>query len=133
MDKKGKKKQGKVKEEGVKRDVIEELKKKVKENFKNVGEGEVQTRSETTGLRYFKTLDEAFSHAEEDDTVWKISFIFGKESVRLVKRGDVWAYTDMMAYIEAEHKKRPKSECMERLHRCRASDSEKQRGKKKAK
>lgn len=36
--------------------------------------GEVQTRSETTGLMQHKTLDEAIIRIREDATVWKVSY-----------------------------------------------------------
>jgi hypothetical protein len=35
---------------------------------------EFQTRSESTGLRFFTSLEEAWKHYESDPTVWKISF-----------------------------------------------------------
>lgn len=35
---------------------------------------DVQTRSEETGLRHFDNVKAAFDHAEEDETVWKVSF-----------------------------------------------------------
>ena len=47
-------------------------------------ENEVQTRSETNGLRFFSSLEEAMKHANTDTSVWKVSFRFNNESVRLV-------------------------------------------------
>lgn len=47
---------------------------------------EIQTRSERNGLKYFTTLKQAFDHAEQDLSVWKISFSLPDgERVRLVK------------------------------------------------
>jgi len=46
---------------------------------------EVQTRSEENGLKFFKTVKEAFEEANKDKTVWKISFSVGEERVRLVR------------------------------------------------
>lgn len=40
-----------------------------------------QTRSETNGLDYFDTLEQALQEAENDPTIWKIS----KGDTRLVK------------------------------------------------
>ena len=61
---------------------------------------EIQTRSEENGLHYFKTLKEAFAHADVDITVWKVSFhLEGDgnaspgERVRLVRDEDGrWMY-----------------------------------------
>lgn len=36
--------------------------------------GEVQTRSETTGLMQHKTLEEAIQRIKRDRSVWKISY-----------------------------------------------------------
>jgi hypothetical protein len=47
----------------------------------------IQLRSEKNGLRETHTLKEALRLADEDNTIWKISFPLGKERVRLV-RGD---------------------------------------------
>jgi predicted metal-dependent HD superfamily phosphohydrolase len=47
---------------------------------------EVQTRSETTGLVFFDTFKDAYNHAKEDETVWKISIALPTgERVRLVR------------------------------------------------
>lgn len=35
---------------------------------------EFQTRSESTGLRFFTSLEDALNHYESNPTVWKISF-----------------------------------------------------------
>lgn len=58
----------------------------------------VQTRSESNGLRLWRTLEEALAHAKQDNTVWKISFpLASGERIRLVvdeiadgKLGWVW-------------------------------------------
>lgn len=34
----------------------------------------VQTRSESTGIREFDTLEDAFAEAASDDTIWKVSW-----------------------------------------------------------
>lgn len=53
----------------------------------------VQTRSEENGLRQFDTIKEAFDHSLEDPTVWKISFTYRQERVRLISNGDgSWIY-----------------------------------------
>lgn len=48
----------------------------------------LQTRSEKDGLNYFATLSEALKFAEQNKSVWKISFSFEGERVRLVRRDD---------------------------------------------
>lgn len=54
---------------------------------------EVQTRSEKNGLRTFPTIKEAMQHAEEDETVWKVSFpVANGERVRLVRGGIAFEY-----------------------------------------
>lgn len=59
---------------------------------------EVQTRNARGELQFFSTLDAAFHHAEEDPTVWKISFpVTTNERVRLVKGADgKWVYENIM-------------------------------------
>ncbi len=47
---------------------------------------EFQTRSEQTGLNWHKTFQEAIDAAEQDPTIWKISFSIGSERIRLIKR-----------------------------------------------
>lgn len=37
--------------------------------------GEIQTRSEITGLQQHKTLDEAITRIMRDESVWKISYL----------------------------------------------------------
>lgn len=49
-------------------------------------EGEVQTRSEVTGLTFFDTLEQAVKHAEEDKTVWKLSYKTATGHKRIVIR-----------------------------------------------
>jgi hypothetical protein len=44
-----------------------------------------QTRSETTGLRSFARFEFAHAYAEEDRTVWKISWLENGESIRLIR------------------------------------------------
>lgn len=67
---------------------------------------EVQTRSETNGMRQFDTVKEAFDHANEDLTVWKVSFTVthGEECsetyeearfVRCPIGGDAWMFKSM--------------------------------------
>ena len=58
-----------------------------------------QTRSETTGINNFPTLDEALTHANKDSSIWKIYFTLStNERVRLVKHqtadpiSDFWIY-----------------------------------------
>lgn len=65
---------------------------------------EVQTRNEGGEIKYFSTLTEAKQHAEEDPTVWKISFSLPTgERVRLVKRNgaeiDFWVYEPLMPIV----------------------------------
>ncbi len=45
-----------------------------------------QTRSESNGLHYFETFEQAKVHAEGDPTVWKIS----GQGQRLIKRDGQW-------------------------------------------
>lgn len=81
--------------------------------------GEVQTRSEETGLRYFKTIAEAFDHSEKDKTVWKITLFWQGEVVRLAKEGNRWVYTDIMRYAEAiVLNKEPEEVCEKKMYRC---------------
>lgn len=54
-----------------------------------------QTRSEVTGIQTFETLREAMKAAEEDSTIWKISFpISHGERVRLIRIAETgyWVY-----------------------------------------
>ena len=53
---------------------------------------EFQTRSETNGMGYYDSLEAAMKAAAKDDSIWKISFTVGKESVRLVKQDSQWIY-----------------------------------------
>lgn len=48
---------------------------------------EVQTRNHEGELMFHRTLSEAFEWAEIDDEVWKISFNFMGERIRLVRNG----------------------------------------------
>ena len=49
---------------------------------------EVQTRSKENGFRFFKNIVEAFDHAKEDETVWKISFTHREVRFRFVRTED---------------------------------------------
>lgn len=51
-----------------------------------------QTRSEENGMGYFSSLASAMEAAEKDPTIWKISFVVGKESIRLVRNHSGWLY-----------------------------------------
>jgi hypothetical protein len=51
-----------------------------------------QTRSEENGIRSFSSLASAMEAAEKDPTIWKISFMVGKENVRLVRNHSGWLY-----------------------------------------
>jgi hypothetical protein len=48
----------------------------------------VQTRAEDGSLCYFPTLSEAMKFADQNKSVWKLSFSFEGERVRLVRRDD---------------------------------------------
>ena len=72
---------------------------------------EVQTRTAEGELFYFDTLAEAYSYAEKDPSVWKISFALPTgERVRLVRRElwdnlRLWVWEDMMREVEKELQK----------------------------
>jgi hypothetical protein len=52
-----------------------------------------QTRSETTGTRMHRSLQNAMKEAAADLTIWKVSFILpGDEPVRLVRTPEGWTY-----------------------------------------
>lgn len=53
---------------------------------------EYQTRSENTGVVQHPSLHDAFLHAEQDKSVWKISWTESGNRIRLVKAGDGWKY-----------------------------------------
>jgi hypothetical protein len=73
---------------------------------------EVQTRSESNGLRFFTSVYNAFEAAERDSSIWKISFnAQNGERVRLIREFDVptakmiWKYEPMppmQAYLGEE-------------------------------
>ncbi|MGW8181963.1 MAG: hypothetical protein ACWGQW_24815, partial [bacterium] len=64
---------------------------------------EVQTRSSCGELKYFASLREAQDYAEKNQEVWKISFaVESGERVRLVKRGTVWVWEDIMREVEKQ-------------------------------
>jgi hypothetical protein len=56
----------------------------------------VQTRSDGGELKYFDSLKEAFEYAEKHHDVWKISFNFGNERVRLVRDEE---YPSQFVYV----------------------------------
>lgn len=62
----------------------------------------VQTRSETTGIDYHASLDAAIGAAEEDKTIWEISFdTIGRSRCRLVTRdnGHTWYFENILDEI----------------------------------
>jgi hypothetical protein len=68
-----------------------------------MSEERVQVRSEETGLRYFRTVVQAFKYAEEDRSVWKVSFeTAAGERVRFVRSPEVagWRYEDLMDAVK---------------------------------
>ena len=62
---------------------------------------EVQTRNHSGELKFFQTPKEAFDYAEENSSVWKVSFE-GTRFVRVeaVDGKWVWAYQPMDKIIE---------------------------------
>jgi hypothetical protein len=58
----------------------------------------IQTRSETKGLEYFATLEQAFEHSQRNPDVWKISISIPSSNenfrlhIRLVRTEDGWLY-----------------------------------------
>lgn len=52
----------------------------------------IQTRSDQSGMKEFNTLQDAFTEAERDKTIWKISFMLGSERIRLIRSGELWFY-----------------------------------------
>lgn len=64
-------------------------------------ENKVQTRDIGGGLEYFKTVSEAKKFAEGNLEVWKISFTFNGERVRLVRDKDnTWELTIMEEVVK---------------------------------
>lgn len=56
----------------------------------------IQSRSEETGIKLHKTLNEALQDAKEDKSIWKISFdAIDGSRVRLVRyeNPDEWIYS----------------------------------------
>jgi len=54
---------------------------------------EVQTRSETNGLKFHSTISDALHAAESDSTIWKVSFNAEDGTrIRLVKSHNGWLY-----------------------------------------
>jgi hypothetical protein len=53
---------------------------------------EFQTRSEETGIILHRSMNDALNHADEDKSVWKISFTTPdtNERIRLVKTEHGW-------------------------------------------
>ena len=69
--------------------------KKVETAVKTGGDiiSEVQTRNEKSELRFFSSLVEAFKHSEKDKTVWKISYDYAGERIRMVRTGkSSWSF-----------------------------------------
>jgi len=64
---------------------------------------EVQTRNADSELKFFGTIGGAFTHSKTDPTVWKISFSFAGERVRLVRHlgSDAWEYEPILLSEEA--------------------------------
>jgi hypothetical protein len=49
---------------------------------------EIQTRSDINGINMFESFEAAMREAENDETIWKISFSLPNgERIRLVKEG----------------------------------------------
>ena len=65
---------------------------------------EIQTRNEEGELKYFPSLRAAFAHVQTDPTVWKVSWSYHSErvrlvrTVRLVKEGSEWKYDTSWVY-----------------------------------
>ena len=71
---------------------------------------EVQTRSEDTGINIHKSFEAAFKNAEEDPSIWKISFSLSNgERVRLVRQilakesgnETQWVYEPIEVYLKS--------------------------------
>lgn len=62
---------------------------------------EVQTRSEANGIKHTPTIAVALKNAEEDTSIWKISFwTESGERVRLVRSTDnEWVLDQMEKYL----------------------------------
>lgn len=61
---------------------------------------EYQTRNESGDIKVFDTLGAAFAHAEQDPTVWKVSFSLPSgERIRLVKEW-TWSLRDIRDYVD---------------------------------
>src|SRR5919109_3966726 len=72
-------------------------------------EGRVQTRNAEGELRFWPTVLRAFEHAKQDATVWKVSFWFRGERIRLVRvdlpdENVAWVYEPLSGVID-EHLK----------------------------
>lgn len=57
---------------------------------------EYQTRSEKSGVMQHISLHQAFTYAEQDKSVWKISWSEGTDRIRLVKINDGWKYEPLV-------------------------------------
>lgn len=65
--------------------------------------GRVQTRSGTNDLAYFATVAEAFAHARDDGSVWKISWTEGDYRIRMIRsvvRDGGWDYRPFLEEFE---------------------------------
>lgn len=62
---------------------------------------EVQTRSETNGVKFHTSISAAFKQARRDGTIWKISFNAEDGTrIRLIKMQDGWKYESLMVEVE---------------------------------
>lgn len=76
-----------------------------------------QTRSEETGIQRFPTMKAAVAHAEEDSTVWKISFGIkcadgSSERIRLVRfppELHTWTYAPITDLLDEMFRKEESS------------------------
>jgi hypothetical protein len=57
----------------------------------------IQTRSETTGIQTFLTFQDALIAAQNDESIWKISFEISDGSrIRLIRENNQWVYENVM-------------------------------------
>jgi hypothetical protein len=68
----------------------------------------VQTRSEVTGINFYPTFKAALEEADQDNTIWKISFSLSTgERIRLIKYEDItekaiWVYEPIVIDYKKE-------------------------------